>query len=84
MRCPRFPISTPAKVTQAREYLGLDKAGLARALRMGEQARDAVRRYEDGENKRGIPGPVQLALEYLVEQKRAADRKSRIKECLKA
>lgn len=66
---PRFPIDSPAKVTQAREFLGLDKIEFGRALRMGDKARDSIRRYEDGSNKRGIPGPVQLAIEYLVEQK---------------
>lgn len=69
MRKPRFPIDTPAKVTAAREYLGLDKAGLARALRiLGRSGRDAVRALEDGEHKRGIPGPTQLALEHLIER----------------
>ncbi|MGH6730015.1 MAG: hypothetical protein ACREBK_07660 [Sphingomicrobium sp.] len=69
---PRFPIDTPAKVTQAREYLGLDKAALARALRMeGVGGRDRVRRWEEGRTA-GIDGPVQIALEKLVDDKGAA------------
>lgn len=68
MKPPRAPIDTPAKVTQAREYLGLDKAALARALRLGPNGRNTINRYE---SEGPIPGPSQLALEYLVQQKGA-------------
>lgn len=68
MKPPRFPINTAAKVRKARAFLGLDKPGLARALRLGDVAgRNTVNRYErDGAE---IPGPSQLALEYLVKEK---------------
>ncbi len=68
MKPPRFPINTPAKVTQAREYLGLDKAGMARALRFGAGGRESIRRMEDGTAK-SIPGPTQIAIERLIEGK---------------
>lgn len=69
MNPPRSPINTPRKVKMARKYLGLDKAGLARALRItSAHGRETVRRLESGDHTRGIPGPVQLALEYLVEK----------------
>lgn len=69
MRRPRSPIDTPAKVTAAREYLGLNKAELARGLRLGESAgRNTVGRWESGEI--AVPGPVQIALEAMVREKR--------------
>lgn len=61
---PRGKISTPAAARQAREYLGLDKAALARVLRL--DSRETVRRIEDGRNARGVPGPYQIALEALL------------------
>lgn len=64
---PRFPINTGKKVTQAREYLGLTKVGLARALRLGAEGRRTVRRIEHGENP--VSGPMQVALEALVQGK---------------
>ncbi len=70
MTKPDFPIDTPAKVTQAREYLGLDKKALALALRFRTGGRDNVRRLEDGTGK-GVPGPTQIALEALVNAKGA-------------
>lgn len=68
MSKPRKPINTPAKVTAAREYLGLDKAGLARALRLGQNGRGTVRRMEEGGNI-AIYGPVQIALEAMIDAK---------------
>lgn len=65
---PDFPIDTPAKVTQAREYLGLDKIQMGNLLRMGRNSRATVRRLEAGGNKT-IPGPVQIALESFVSAK---------------
>ncbi len=70
MKKPRFPIDTAAKVTQAREYLGLDKKALATALRLRTGGRDIVRRLEDGTSK-SVPGPTQIALEALVNAKGA-------------
>ena len=66
---PRPHINTPAKVTQAREYLGLTKAGLARALRLAaNNGRNTVHRLEQAGAI--IPGPTQIALESLVEKKK--------------
>lgn len=72
-RGPNFPIDTPARALQAREYLGLDKTTMAEALRLGASGRDTVRRYES----EGIPGPSQLAYEHLVTARRAEERKSK-------
>lgn len=67
MKPPRAPINTAAKVTKTREFLGLDKPGLALALRMrGKHAgRNTVHGWE---TDKPIPGPVQLALEYLIQK----------------
>lgn len=61
---PRGKFTTPAACEQAREHLGLTKAGLARVMRLGASGRDTVRAIEQGE--RSISGPYQLALEALV------------------
>lgn len=62
---PRAPISTAAKATAAREYLGLSKAAMARALRLASSnGRNTVHGYETGSS---IPGPVQLAYERLMD-----------------
>lgn len=75
-RGPNFPIDTPVRALQAREYLALGKAAMARALRLSDSGgRDAVRRYENGEG--AIPGPSQLAYEYLVTQRREEERKGK-------
>jgi hypothetical protein len=67
MMRPAFPINTPEKVTQAREYLDMSKPGLARALRIENiTGRNTIRRWETpGAN---IYGPVQIALEALIER----------------
>ena len=66
MKPPIFPINTPFKVTLARMYLGYSKAELAREMRLGGSGRDSVRSWEDGVVQ-SIPGPVQIALERLVD-----------------
>lgn len=64
MTKPRGHINTPEKCRQAREHLGLTKAGLARVLRLSEvNGRDTVRRVEQGQEP---SGPYQIALEALV------------------
>lgn len=55
---------TPADLRAARKALGLSQKELAKALRMGEHGWQSVSRWErDGSD---IPGPVQVALEYLL------------------
>lgn len=66
MTKPRGNINTPAKARAAREYLGLDKAGLGRVLKLGVAGRETVRRIESDGNVRGVPGPYGIALEALV------------------
>jgi DNA-binding transcriptional regulator YiaG len=56
---------TPAELKDARRKLGLSTAGLARALRLGAQGARTVRRWESGDS--GIPGPAQVAIEYMLE-----------------
>jgi hypothetical protein len=78
MRKPRLPIDTPEKVTAAREWLGLDKPELARALRLAPvNGRNTVHRLE--QDGAAIPGPTQLALEYLIEKASIARRIERAK-----
>lgn len=63
---PRGPFNTPEAVNRAREYLGLNMAGMARALRLGENGDRTIGRIESGGNSSGVPGPMQVALEALV------------------
>ncbi len=51
------------QVTETREALGLSKAGLAKALRLGANGRQTIRRIEAGKYR--PTGPMQLALEAL-------------------
>jgi transcriptional regulator with XRE-family HTH domain len=60
---PRGKIDTPEKARAAREFLGLNKAQMARVARI--DSRDTVRRIEEV-NTRGVPGPYQIVLEALV------------------
>lgn len=57
---------TPAELKSAREALGLSLTGLAKALRLGKTGRDTVRAWESDDNARGVPGPVQVAVECLL------------------
>lgn len=60
---PRGHISTPARFTAAREYLGLNKAAMARVMRLGKNGRDVIRGIEQGSRPFG---PYQLVMEALV------------------
>jgi DNA-binding XRE family transcriptional regulator len=57
----------PAELREARKRLGLTQHGLAAALRMGKNGWQSVSRWEQDGNT--IPGPVQIAVESLLEGK---------------
>jgi DNA-binding transcriptional regulator YiaG len=60
---------TPADLRTARKSLGLTQSGLAKALRLSEKNGDrSVRIWEQDGNT--VPGPVQVAVEMLLERKR--------------
>lgn len=60
---------TPTDLKAARKALGLTQSGLAKALRLSEKNGDrSVRIWETEGNT--VPGPVQVAVELLLEQKR--------------
>jgi transcriptional regulator with XRE-family HTH domain len=65
---------TPAELARARKRLKLSAAELGRALRLGgRDPGQQVRRWETGATD-AIPGPVQVAVEYLLhDADRAAD-----------
>jgi transcriptional regulator with XRE-family HTH domain len=55
---------TPSELRTARKSLGLTQHALAKALRMGQHGWQSISRWEqDGAS---IPGPVQVAVEYLA------------------
>jgi DNA-binding transcriptional regulator YiaG len=56
---------TPGDLRAARKRLGLTQHGLAKALRMGDHGWQSVSRWEQDGNT--IPGPVQVAVEALIE-----------------
>jgi transcriptional regulator with XRE-family HTH domain len=58
---------TPADLRTARKALGYTQHELAEALRMGAHGWQTISAWENG--KRGIPGPVQIALQCLLEHK---------------
>jgi transcriptional regulator with XRE-family HTH domain len=57
---------TPAELRAARHKLGLTQKGLARALRMATRGCETISRWENGTNERGVPGPVQVAIEMML------------------
>jgi len=60
---------TPADLRTARRALGLSQHGLAEALRMGKHGHQTVSKWEADDNARGVPGPVQVAVECLMREK---------------
>ena len=60
---------TPADLRAARQTLGLSAAKLAVVLRLGACGARTVRRWEAGDSS--IPGPVEVALELLLERHQA-------------
>ena len=60
---------TPADLRTARKALGLTQSALAKALRLSEKNGDrSVRIWETEGNT--VPGPVQIAVQFMLEQKR--------------
>jgi DNA-binding transcriptional regulator YiaG len=72
---PKAKPLSPADLRAARKVLGLTQKGLAEALRMGEWGWQTVAKWEADSNARGVPGPVQVAVECMLEQKRGETRK---------
>lgn len=64
--CERFVV-TPSDLRAARKALGLTQSGLAKALRLSEKNGDrSVRIWETEGNT--VPGPVQVAVELMLEK----------------
>ncbi len=63
-------VMTPANLRTARRALGLSQHGLAEALRMGKHGHQTVSAWERDDNARGVPGPVQIAVECLMREHR--------------
>lgn len=61
---------TPESLRTARQTLGLSAAKLAALLRLGACGARTVRRWEVGDS--AIPGPVEVALELLLERHQAS------------
>jgi len=57
---------TPADFREARYKLGLTQHGLASALKMGEHGWKSISQWEGDDNVRGVPGAVQVAVEYML------------------
>lgn len=57
---------TPRDLRAARKRLGLSQHGLAEALRMGKHGHQTVSQWESDANTRGVPGPVQVAVEAML------------------
>lgn len=69
---------TPADLTAAREALGLTAAALGRALELeGRDPGQQVKRWETG--KAAIPGPVRVAMRYLLALAREGEALERAK-----
>lgn len=55
---------TPDQVREARQRLGLTQSQLADLLRMGDNGKRQVRRWEAGETP--VSGPASVAIEALL------------------
>lgn len=70
---------TPADLRAARDALGLTQGGLAKALRLSPKNGDrTVRIWETDGNT--VPGPVQVAVAYMLKDKRFASKSRNIPE----
>jgi hypothetical protein len=67
---------TGPDVEAARKRLGMSAADLGRALRLeGRDPGQTVRRWETGHTP--VPGPAQVALEYMLKEAKAAKAAAR-------
>jgi transcriptional regulator with XRE-family HTH domain len=57
---------TPPELRDARKRLGLTQKGLAEALRMGRHGWQTISKWESDSFEGEIPGPVQVAVECLL------------------
>jgi DNA-binding transcriptional regulator YiaG len=62
-----FDLTQPDEIRRARQALGMTQSELAKALDLeGAWGKDTVRSWESG--KRGITGPVRVALRFMLEK----------------
>ena len=57
---------TPAAFREARKAGGYTQKGLATALRMGKHGWQTISKWESDSFDGDIPGPVQVAMEHLL------------------
>jgi len=69
---------TPAKFTAALRKLGLNQRQAAIALHIKDEV--TVWRMANGKGKRGIPGPVEVALETMIALQAAQEEIKRLRE----
>lgn len=65
---------TPADLRTARKALGLTQKGLAERLQMGTHAWQTISKWESDSNERGVPGPVAVAVGYMLREAEATVR----------
>lgn len=63
--------AAPQWLRDSRRELGLTQSGLAKALRMGRHGWQTISKWESDKNERGVPGPVQVAIEALLLARRS-------------
>jgi|JI10StandDraft_1071094.scaffolds.fasta_scaffold342095_2 transcriptional regulator with XRE-family HTH domain len=58
-------VRKPADALKVREKMGMSQSELTKLLRLTDN--QTVRRWENGANKHGLPGPIQIVYEALSE-----------------
>ena len=58
---------TPADFRNARKALGLSQKEMAKVLRMGNWGWQSISKWESDDFTGDIPGPVQVAVELLIQ-----------------
>lgn len=75
---------TPDELRDARRRLGLSQSQLGERLRLGKNGGRTVRMWEAEDNVRGVPGPVQVAVEYMLREAEGGDPAANIAAWLRS
>jgi transcriptional regulator with XRE-family HTH domain len=59
-------VTTGAEFRAARQALGLTQKQMAEALRMGKYGWQSISSWESAGNDIAVPGPAQVAVEFLI------------------
>jgi len=65
---------SPKEFREARKRLGLSQKALGKALKMGRWSHQTLSAWEADDRGPPVPGPVIVAVEYMLRDKELADK----------